>query len=339
MPLSPFSLLPSPPTTPWPALEAIAGPCAVLAIWREYLGDTFDTFAPAFLQAIPEIVISFPCPRECGCWHLVEPAGDGSFIGRCDCRPPNCHPLTLTQTDVTPFKLNRPKLDRDLCRAFSCDSKPTEFPFPNTSQIGSWSADIVPVLFTIQAEIEHLRALISEAALRFQKPYILLAPTARSLGGQSQQLLAHAKAAFFALDATVLLTAAGTLRSIKTPGDLFAQLRPEPRDPVSDGVAHQVYTLAKAFDSECSVRKARPFTVLRLYWQGFTVTGIAKECRCSTRLILARKKWLEAKLGRKLSSLRQYSPQFDAIEKSLSYPRARKIYRKGAARGDDHEDS
>jgi hypothetical protein len=333
MSLSPFSSLPSPSRSPWSALEAIAGPCAVSAVWREYLGDSYDTFAPAFLQAVPEIVLSIPCPRGCGCWHVIEPEAGDAFIGRCECRPPKCDPLALTRFDVTPFELNRLKIGREICRAFYCESKPSEFPYPNTHQIGSWSADIVPVLFTIQGEVEGLRAVIAEAALRFQKPYILFAPTARSLGGESQQLLANAKAAFFALDTTVILTAGGILRSIKTPGELFAPFNPKPGQLPGESTALETLALARALNAAHPFRKAPLLTVFLLRAEGRAVERIATDCGCVRSLVFARLRFLRQKLGRDPMDFLQYSSHFERIEDSLSEPKARKTYRKRAAGG------
>jgi hypothetical protein len=335
MPLPPLSPLPSPSGAPWSALEAIAGPCAVTAIWREHLGDTYDAFAPAYLKPLPETVRSFPCPSECGCWHRVQPGDNGTFIGHCRCRNSTCAPLTITRLDVTPFELKRLKLARELCRALHIDSKPSEFPFYNTLQIGSWSADNVPALFTIQGERQALRALISEAAIRFQKPYILLAPTASSLDGQSQQLLANAKAAFFALDTTVILAEDGTIHSIKAPGDLFAQFIPKPGQFPGESTAFETLALARALNAQHPYRKAPLITVFLLRAEGRTVEQIATACDCVRSVVFTRLKFLRQKLGRDPLDFLQYSPQFERIEESLSDPKARKTYRKGATHGSD----
>ena len=52
---------------------------------------------------------------------------------------------------------------------------------PNTCQIGSWSADAVPVLLTLQTDRHVFRNVLAELALRLKTRFILFAPTADHL--------------------------------------------------------------------------------------------------------------------------------------------------------------
>jgi hypothetical protein len=330
-----------PSTSAWIALESLPGLESLPCYWQEYAGDQYQALKLLCLQQGPYITRSYPCPDFCGCAHTLAPPiatlgpqlPSFPLTAHCSCEPPTCPDFIVTLGDALTLEVNWATLSRSICDPLELHSAPSVVPLPFTGQIGFWPPANTPAILTIQSSAKDQDLIVATLVATLSQPFILIAPTAQYMTFLSRKLMADKQALFLPLDTTVTLAEDGTLQPVKTPGDLFAQLRPEPKDPVSDGVALQVYTLAKAFDSECSIRKAPPFTVFRLFWQGFTVTQIARECRCSTRLILARKKWLEAKLGRKLSSLRQYSPQFDAIEKSLSDSRARNIYRKGSASG------
>jgi len=210
----------------WKTLEDIRGLSAVPATWRAHLAGSFATFGAAFLQPETTTVLSVPCPRECGCWHYVIPQ-NGSFIGRCQCEPPNCADLQLTHTDVTALQLNRPKLARAIARAIGCETKTSTIPLPNTQQIGSWSAEAIPVILTIQANEYELRHVIAELGQRFQRPFILFSPTSDNIDAAGQELLAHTRAAFFGLDSTVRIMQNGDLQPIKPPTELLARFLPE----------------------------------------------------------------------------------------------------------------
>ncbi len=258
------------------------------------------------------------------------------IVAACRCEDGHCPPLELTAPDIEIWSLNWPKLARALCRAFGLSSQFADLKLFNTCQIGAWSADAVPVILTIQSSISHLQSTISQLALRLRRPFILLAPTNGNLDAIAQEFLASASAAFFPLDTTVRLTESGILLPLKTPGELFAKFTPAPKDSAGEDVARQTLALAKALDSEQRFRKAPVFTVFLLYCQeGLNADQIARRCRCARSVVFTRLTLLRRKLGRDLAGLRQHSAQFESIEASLADPRARSIYRPGAAYGDD----
>src|SRR5262249_24270088 len=130
----------------------------------------------------------------------------------CRCEPPTCPDVLLTPEDIVLFELSWTKLARALCHAFALDHKPADLGVLNMRQIGSWSVDAVPVVLTIQHERGWFRAVLLELLARLRQRFILLAPTAKNIDAVSHELLAHSNAAFFSLDATVMLTADGALR-------------------------------------------------------------------------------------------------------------------------------
>jgi hypothetical protein len=256
----------------------------------------------------------------------------------CERDPPTCERIQLTRADITPLELNWQKLARAICKAFGLDTKIGDLPIPHTIQIGSWSADAVPVILTIQTDRHHLHFVISDLIARLHQKFILFAPTTRNLDASSQELLANANAAFFPLDTTVILTQNATLQPTKPPGELFAKFTPQPKES-DEGVARSLFALAKALDTETGMRKAQPSTILRLYCaENLEPDQIARKLHCARSLIYSRLKFLSQKLGRDPAELRQYSTHLQNIENSLSDSRAKEIYRKGATQGDDGPD-
>src|SRR5437867_3935040 len=169
------------------------------------MGDQLEPFSN-FFERLPYAAQSFPCPQECGCAHEVIPCDDGSIIAACRCHPPDCDDFSLTPDDIILWRLDQAKLERALCKTFGLDSKVVNFDLHCTAQIGSWSADAVPVILTIQWNPHEFRAVIAELALRLEKPFILLAPTSAHLDAHCQELLNHAGAELFPLETHVTLT-------------------------------------------------------------------------------------------------------------------------------------
>jgi len=125
------------------------------------------------------------------------------------------------------WQLHWTKLGRAICQAFELDAKPAVFGLLATRQVGSWSADAVPVILTIQNQPHQLRFVIAELGNRLRQKFILLAPTADLLDATSQELLANAGACFFSLTAHLRLTRHGTLEAIHSPGELFVTFSPQ----------------------------------------------------------------------------------------------------------------
>ena len=364
---------------PWQSLEAIPGLVAVAAIWQRRMGEHFPALRATCLEPDDWQVESYPCPRECGCWHKVilrhdflartgaaalthqlQQSSSSSFsfsssipsdstnpspeapaaIGVCCCDPPACPDLPLTIADITPLKLNWTRLARELCRALSLNSKFSILPPPHTVQIGAWSAGAIPAILTIQVWRSAFRNAIAETVARLNSPFILLAPTTDQFDAYSQELLARVSAAFFPLDSTVTIAPSGLLLPARPPGELFARFTPHGKDPVPEDTARQLFALAKTLDTGNPKHKAQPSAVLRLYCvDGLEPNQIARELSCARSLVYARLSLLAQKLGRPPAELRQYSSHFQSIEASLSDSRAKRIQRKSAIDGDGNEDS
>ena len=332
--------------SPWRSLESIPGFSALPAVWRRHLGDDFETFRAAFLQKKPTTVKSFPCPRNCGCAHCIigdtAPNSQSPITAVCRCEPSLCPPLTLTLAEVTPLHLNWAKLGRAICKAFGLDAGDNDFPIPNTRQIGSWSSEAVPVILTIQTERHLFRRVISELALRLQKPFILFAPTSDHLDAACHELLGLARAGFFALDGHVRLTLQGAFYPAKTPGAIFAHFTPPPKESLAEDTTRKAFALVKALDANKSMKLPSPAAVFSFYcMQGLSITDMARKLHCSRGTILNRLDFIRKKTGIEPGRIRILSSQFEAIEDQAADSRASHLHRKGLiddAAGDDEDE-
>src|SRR6266567_7448632 len=83
-------------STPWPALERLPSLHAIASVWRNLLGDHFETFHAAFLQKLLDPVKGVFC-EQCYCTHEVIIYGPEAHararaaIGHC----PDAHLSTI----------------------------------------------------------------------------------------------------------------------------------------------------------------------------------------------------------------------------------------------------
>jgi hypothetical protein len=348
----------SSPVNIWCALESTRGLTAVAASWRERLGDQFDPFKTALLQRAPGTPKGMPCPRGCACTHEIvmgdewRVASDerkyagghappdtrpSSLRAICRCDPPNCPDIPLIPDDIVMLELSWNKLAHALCRVFSLDYKPADLGLLNTRQIGSWSVDAIPVILTVQHERAWFRTVLLELLARLRRRFILLAPTAKNLDAVSQELLASCDAAFFALDANIVLTADAVLRlsGARSPGELFAKFSPELRD-TEENLASRAFALVHQLDSEETRRRPTVLTIFRMYCiDGLSAATIARKCRSTRVTVRQRLRLIEAKTGLKVDQLRKVSAHLEKAEASFADTRASHIHRKNLIYDDD----
>jgi hypothetical protein len=256
-------------------------------------------------------------------------------VAVCACEPWNGDDFALAAADLVLLELSWSKLGRALCRALECDVRDTDLGMPGARQIGAFSPTAVPVVLSIQDDRDDFRQALGGIVSRVGKPFILLAPTSGFLDAGALDMLRGARAEFFDLETHVLLLPSGALQAKKNPAELFSGFVSSTADRAPDEVARQLFAVVKALDSERVVRKAPVMTVFRLYFvEGRSRAEVAKRCGCVPGLVTSRITQIEAKLGRTRDQLRVMSAQFEEIEDSLSDPRAKKTYRKGAAYGD-----
>ena len=322
---------------PWSCLEALPGLIALPRVWRARLGETFERVKALILQANATPAQLLPCPRGCGLAHEIFCRPDGSLVATCCGDPNRPEEIPLTPVDIAPLEVSWSKLGRVLCEALGLHGKPAALPPPNTIQIGAWSDDGVPAILTIQVCRPAFRRVVAELVARLQGPFILLAPTSDHFDAPCQELLAHARAAFFPLETTVLLAENGRLRPATPPGEMFAQFTPEPKEADETAalkIARAAYALAWKLQDQAGMRTARLFEVFQLYVvAALPVAEVARRCGCTQQTVFVRLNSLKQAFGRHPRELRQYSSHFEQIEKSMSHPQARHIDRKSAING------
>jgi hypothetical protein len=241
---------------PWSALESLPLLDTHPVIWRGLTREHFPAFKRLCLRPSPPFPDSYPCPRNCGCYHEIilppgtfaspsprgEGRGEGEFSGpssiihhppstiraACRCKPPACPDLILTIEDITCLKVDRPKLGRAIARALLLDPKWAELPPTSTAQIGTWSTQAIPVILTIHNDDRCLQSAVAQLAATIDRPFILLAPTARQLNANGLAFLSRQHAAFFPLASILTLQPDGTLAPTRPPAEIFAQFTAPP---------------------------------------------------------------------------------------------------------------
>ena len=217
-----------------------------------------------------------------------------------------------------------------MCQAFGLNSKPADLALPNTRQLGSWSADAVPVVLTIQTDRHVFRHILAELALRLQSRFILFAPSANYLDVAGRELLAHAHAAFFAMASNARLDSNGVLHSLKSPGELFSQFAPQPNDSSTEDTTRKAFALVKALDVPKRIKQPSPGAVFSFYCiDGMSVAEIARKCRCSRGTVLNRLELIRRKTGADPVRVRRLSAQFEGFDERTPDSRARRTSAKG----------
>ena len=309
--------------------------------WRLRMDPHFEAVAALALRRTEREARSVPCPDQCCGGHRVVPVryGGSGFVGVCDDDDPCCEDLRLTTEQVTVWELDERRLGRAVMRALGCEWRDEEMAPPRTRQIGAFSGAGMPVVLTLPREAAEFRQAVTEMTLRLREHFILLAPTSRFMDATCHGILKTAKAGFFDLGSLLTLEADGSLRALRTAGELFTPHLPQAGEPASDDEARRLFALLKELDASNTVRKAPVSQVFRLYClDGLSRAEVAKRCGCVESLVTLRLHEIEKKLGRKPAELRELSPEFERIEESLSDPRARRIHRRSALDQPDGEE-
>ena len=114
---------------------------------------------------------------------------------------------------------------------------------------------------------------------------------------------------------------------------------PSPPDEPNLSLAAKVFELLTALDPDNRLRKAPPIKVFLLrFRQNLSRSEIARTCRCDKSLVAVRLRTIQEKLPWQPKQLRELSAHVEAMQDTVSDSRAKSIYRKGAAYGDEDGD-
>jgi hypothetical protein len=327
----------------WIALESVPGGHALPTIWQQHLQQDFGTFKILFLRSRPDIPsASVPCPWSCGCSHKVLPRDNGTLAGICQCNPQKCGEYTVLPEEMIPWELDWSKIPRVLCRAFDLQPKIVKLGLYNTLQIGFWGRDEIPAILTLASNPVEFLNIVAVLVTRFARPIILFAPTNRNIGASAKELLGNIGAAFFSLDAHLILeqkhhAASGEdkrpndpdfsisefqLSAFPPPSTLFSEIAPLLPDPSDEDLARRVCIVMDTLDSESRRKKPSLLTIFRLYCvQEMTVAQIAHKCNCSKATVSNRLSLLQSKTGVPHAKLRRVSAYFTRFQQDMASAR------------------
>ena len=305
-------------------------------VWRQRFGEAFEPMKDLILQENPNLAQLLPCPRGCGLAHDIICRPDASLIATCGADPNQPRDILLTRAEITPWEVSWSKLGHALFEILELHGKPAPLPLPNTLQIGAWSADGVPVILTVQVCGATFRRVVAELVARLQRRFILLAPTSYHCNAPCQELLAHARAAFFPLETTVLLSDNRRLRTSRPPGELFAQFTP-PRNETDESEAARVFRLfgeLLGMGTDLVAPPARVFDLM--VFKKMTQAETARECKCVRSLIAKRVALIEGHFAMPTERLRAFASDLKARQRTVKGDRyARK--KQGASRDEPQQ--
>jgi hypothetical protein len=300
-------------------------------VWRQRFGEAFEPMMDLILRENPNLAQLLPCPHGCGLAHNIICRPDGSLVATCGADPNQPRDILLTPAEITPWEVSWSKFGHALFEVLELHGKSAPLPLPNTLQIGAWSADGVPVILTVQVCGATFRRVVAELVARLQRRFILLAPTSYHCDAPCQELLAHARAAFFPLETTVLLSDNRRLRTTKPPGELFAQLTPR-RNETDESEAARVFRLFSdllGMGTDLVAPPARAFDLM--VFKKMTKAETALECKCVASLITKRVALIERHFAMPIERLRAFASDLKERQRTVKGDRyARKKH--GAAR-------
>jgi hypothetical protein len=326
------------PNRVWLCLESVPGGTAFTTIWRQHLGSDFAGFKALFLKSQPgEPADSVPCPWNCGCLHKVVPEDNGRLLGKCQCETRLCGDYTVMPEERICLEIDWPKLGRVLCGALGAEPRSARLGLYNTFQIGSWSAEGLPVVLSLCSNPVELLNAIATVTARFGQPFILLTPTGRHLGAAGRELIASAGAAWFALAEHVVFRSRGEeaepeLSCTTAPKELFAGVVPVRAEVTDEELARRTFLVLQ--QQEAGSRRKSPslYTVFQLYCiEELTIPQTARKCRCSVGTVANRLKLLRARTGVAPERLRGISAYFTKYEED--FRRAHRNYGRGTGNG------
>jgi hypothetical protein len=257
---------------------------------------------------------------------VVYPKGDGHAVGVCQCEDSRCPDIQLTAAEIVLLELSWNKLARALCAGLSLDWKPADLGIPNARQIGSWSAEAVPVVLTIQPDECTFQSSLLELIARLRSRFIMVAPTARHVNAITRELLLSAGAALFPLETCVRMGHAGDIEALMRPGELFAEFSPKGGEqPMED--ARRLLGMIRQFEGRSKRQSPALLQVFQMHFiEELSPEGIAMRLRCSRATVFNRLKTIEKVTGMPASALRRMSGQFTRMQDEMSRYGARHIH-------------
>lgn len=319
-------------------MAAVPGQAASLADWIAAGEERFRdaVFRDVFLRETARRVDDLPCPDGCGCRHVRRKNPyDGGLRAVCQCRPRECEPLDVEETDFAVWELRIDGLCRALAGVLQAVGGRGAMLLPKgVHLVGAWPKDgaVRRSVFLCLPYDHDSEAVTINALLAAHGGFILLVPTALP---SSAAALNAKDCACVDLSVAVRVTDDGRMMATDEPWRLFGI---EASELVRDDEAKQkalvkLMLWAQEMDANPLLKPPDHFTVLRLYChEELSVGQIAKRySRASLSTVKNRRAALEKSAGASLDQFRNMSGVFDQFEKTCEKTGNPKAYRKAIA--------
>ena len=159
--------------------------------------------------------------------------------------------------------------------------------------------------------------MVAELVARLQGRFILLAPTSYHCDAPCHELLAHARAAFFPLETTVLLSDNRRFRTTRPPGELFGRFTPPPGE-TDESEAARVFGLfgdLLGLGTDLVAPPARVFDLM--VFKKMTKAQTALECNCVASLITKRVALIERHFAMPIERLRAFASDLKERQRTV----------------------
>lgn len=160
---------------PWHKLSQLLGARGVKADWTG--------FPDKLLKPTNDLAETHPCAGRCGGYMDVVKHADGTYVGICSS---GCDKRKLQKADLIVYRPDFTSIFSGLAQAFGVNgaSHAEIDGFSACWQIGEYNPSAshrFPVVTMIEAQASRIERAIAQLAVRFQKPFFVLLPSATAV--------------------------------------------------------------------------------------------------------------------------------------------------------------
>ena len=276
--------------SPWHILEDVPAHSAAAADWELHLGGAYPAVREAFLQKAKRKASSVQCPHVEGCTHELKPRGDG-YVAKCkEDDGAGCDNFLVSAEAAEVWEVNLKRLGAAIAGALKCDARDGKLDLDRTRQIASLGNAPLPILLTVQHDIDGFDEVVARLVAKLPKGFVLLAPSSRFCTATATDMLGRVNAGFFDLVTHVELLDSGKLHAPKTGAELFAAHLPEMKEAVRESdIVRALQMFGGLMGLGTRLKKAPPARVFDLMvFKKKTKAETATACKCVASLITKR---------------------------------------------------
>lgn len=215
----------------WEYLEGLPEQKAAWCEWHRYLADwhRFNTFYTHYLRIEDKRAKRLKCMELCdhGCMRRIIESSPSDIIAVCPLE--EFAPVRLSFKDILIYSLRYENFHKGLC--ISLKILPTEysvFGSGNTWHLGDYYCASIKLYYTVYLTYRTaaLNETISSLCHLCRKPFILMSPTGRGLGMETQQLLAGRNSVLLSMEAELILQPNGSFKSMRSIAECIKSCNP-----------------------------------------------------------------------------------------------------------------